>query len=758
MDTSLPERLKRLAKNRVFAVAAVIFFAFLTAFILVLLSSQTSDPTLDELRSRLNGGQNGVGGNGNGARTAGTNGQGTGANGARGTSGTTVGQNGQSTNGQQTKVDVVLQQIIKNALPLPKVQATQLDLKTSYPTIPEQVKVYTFRTDYTDAEVLAFAQQVGVKNDYVESKGSVMSIMDLSGNSLTFDRKTGSYYLSSTNGIKPTSTSTSPTIQATNFLKQIGVFDDTMIYTGVYRSPDDSSLQAVEFHRDWNKVGFPIFDLLGIYNLSPDRSLRSVRLAEQDKNEPGARGNYFNSATVEVDSSGKIHSITSTFRRIKNVIVVDKNQLRTPQQALADAQAGRAVYSLSVPSGSGFIDVAKMYPGDTATASNVSITDFIAAYWENNGTAQQQELTPYYLLCGNATLDTGYGNRMCYVVPLLTDNTSSVLGVHTQFLAQNNDPIKNPLPTQVSTSKGDSLQYGTFGFKATESNCPQTFTNSFKIGKGQYIAWVHVPPPGVRKWYWVITNEAGDVPVTTDTGGKLSGQVKSDLVKARAQAWAKCKPRLPDVCGGAPAGSTVVGCYFILTGSPSIHIYPTQTQNVSVSVNPLGGVAYANPIFSSQTDTTWNVIASPDGNITTENSIKTDHLYYEFDRRKVSAALSAKHDTSYGYVILKQDIDQFVASLSQKVGLNTQEEKDLASELKRETATLSAKYLKVSFVEQSLLDEVLPINISPKPQQTYRLMLYIESTSSLYSLPAPRLERVWRNGYTVVETGVNIGD
>lgn len=767
---SFPQRLKTLAKSRVFAISAVLFFAFLTALIIVLFSSQSQNPSVQELRSRIYG-NSGTAGNiaqqsqsRSGASNQTGQTQTTSKSNTTATSNTPFGgQNGknsttqsgnQQTNAIAKAQTAAIERIVKTASPLPKVQVATIKLATTLPVKPEKVNVYSFRTNYTDTGVLNFAAKIGVNPDLVQHGAKTVTVADRTGNLLSFNKQNGSFFFSSKTGITSQSafvtTNSNAAKTAANFLTNLGVADSTVILTGTYTSVNSPGSTFVELRRGWTQAGFPIYDLLGIYNLPQTRSLKSVRLGELDANAPaGTRPNYFNTATVEVETkTGKIKSITSSLRQIASVKTVLADQIKPPQQALTEIQNNQVAFSLAVPLGSGFIDMSKVFPQNSAFIDTLSIIDFVPAYWENNSIASQDEMNLYYLACGTTTLDSGFASRICKAVPALYGTTTTVLGEST-------GPLQQPLPTQINTSKADSLQYGTFGFKGesktTQEGCPLTFTNSYKVGPGQYIAWEYLPPPKERRWYWVLTDEATVTP-QLDFSGQLTAAEKDQLTDLRDKAWSRCKPRLPNVCEGAPSGATIKGCYYIMTGSPSLFLYPPKTERVRVSANPLGGISYMDPTYNGATS--WNVLASPQGSLDLENTITVDSLYYEFSAPKILPDVMKDPATNKGFIVKTDELQNFIVFLSEKLGLTQSEQDHLWTEIKRDVLGQTSNTVKLSLVSEPLVNKLLPLSISPQPTAIHRLLFYIRGAYASENPAPPQLQKIDRKGFTVVEVGV----
>ncbi len=187
---------------------------------------------------------------------------------------------------------------------------------------------------------------------------------------------------------------------------------------------------------------------------------------------------------------------------------------------------------------------------------------------------------------------------------------------------------------------------------------------------------------------------------------------------------------------------------------PAIYLYPEQTQNISVKVNPVGPFTYTDPLYVPDGPASpgepasrggWNVTAFPDGKIIS-NTKEFPYLYYEAD---IPSLLIPKPET--GYVVRGTNIRALLSDLLPKMGLNAKETTEMADYWANSLP--KSPYYFVGIIPENVLDSIAPLDINPKPTTTIRVALYFEEMKNAKSVSEPTLVSKTRNGFTVVEWG-----
>ena len=98
-----------------------------------------------------------------------------------------------------------------------------------------------------------------------------------------------------------------------------------------------------------------------------------------------------------------------------------------------------------------------------------------------------------------------------------------------------------------------------------------------------------------RDWWYVVKRKAGANLAIEEIKATKS---KSQMEEARSRLVLSggCTIGTPSDCpvDGAYKGLETVTCEYITTGSPWIHVYPTRQENITVSINPTGGLHMCN--------------------------------------------------------------------------------------------------------------------------------------------------------------------
>lgn len=187
--------------------------------------------------------------------------------------------------------------------------------------------------------------------------------------------------------------------------------------------------------------------------------------------------------------------------------------------------------------------------------------------------------------------------------------------------------------------------------------------------------------------------------------------------------------------------------YPALVWTPLIYLYPTEPSFISLKINT--------PLVSTQLppdkDGYWNSIASHDGTLMTQDSLKHKFISYEFLRSDFKRP-------DKGVVIEGSKLEEYLRNdLWKKQGLTNSEINDYWQDTKPRVK--SSPYYFVSLIDRSEIDRVLPMEVNPKPDTIIRNMTYILPLSqapsmSIMPLEEEKLKAPERKGFTVLENGV----
>lgn len=169
---------------------------------------------------------------------------------------------------------------------------------------------------------------------------------------------------------------------------------------------------------------------------------------------------------------------------------------------------------------------------------------------------------------------------------------------------------------------------------------------------------------------------------------------------------------------------------------PAIYLYPKEKQLVNVKVHTKGFLTHVDPPYDSKLG--WTIFAEPSGILTiplTLDAIRYPYLYYE---SKLPTALVAKPEQ--GWVVKQIELSGFFQDLLPKLGLNPKESADF---IKYWSKTLKDKpYYFVGILDQDLLNNIEPLEITPKPDSVNRVRFYFEGLDFLKEVSEPQLNAI----------------
>ncbi len=534
---NLPDKLKNLAQNRYFAIAAVVFFAFITAFIIALISAGQS--STQDLRDQVRQKQ-GLPPEAQAPGEVELDNQQSSSNetvldrilasiGLKKKSSSTASNQGGSGSPIASDNANTIENLTKNAPALPKVEIAKYNLETSLPSIPSEVKIYQVKTNYTQAEAELMARSLGFsKVDVLAQGDNIYELYDVNGgNYLSLSKNNGEMLFMSKNGIE--SSGNSPRAAADAFVVKSGLTQGCVRSYSAYARTSQPDSTFVEFHCDWNSFGGPIFSSVGVLNLPESVAIAALKLAQvrpesgEDSDIVNAsdgadgleRATDFNTMIIEVRESDKrILALSSNIPQFISEEIASGDKIIPPSKIIENLEAGRAQLSLASPTGDGLLNLGQVFADGEVSAHSVDVKDLIYGYDFLPGLSNQYRC-PVYFVRSFGDTTTGYNAEFVQTIPAISDSRcdiSSVLGATTKrasksLLAQTK--AKNPAPSLVITTapgstNDDTLKYGSFRFipdsqipPEHESSCPeQGFTNAYKTSwdKNLYIAWIDANP------------------------------------------------------------------------------------------------------------------------------------------------------------------------------------------------------------------------------------------------------------------------
>ena len=176
---------------------------------------------------------------------------------------------------------------------------------------------------------------------------------------------------------------------------------------------------------------------------------------------------------------------------------------------------------------------------------------------------------------------------------------------------------------------------------------------------------------------------------------------------------------------------------------PMIYLYPEEKTEMSVV---LGGDVDDVTASYPKYENGWNVIANPDGSLVDMHTGRNLYgLYYE-RKSKDNVVVSDE-----GFVVAGQDSVSFLEDKLAVLGLNELEaEEFIVYWLPR---LESNEYNYIRFATQEEIEKLLPLEVSPKPDSTIRVLMFFKGIEEPIPVKEQQLNTPERTGSVLVEWG-----
>ena len=175
---------------------------------------------------------------------------------------------------------------------------------------------------------------------------------------------------------------------------------------------------------------------------------------------------------------------------------------------------------------------------------------------------------------------------------------------------------------------------------------------------------------------------------------------------------------------------------------PIIYLYPkSDKEKIRVKLDKPENLTCTYPKYKNE----WNIVANRNGDIFDEKTGKKYYaLYWEGkDKNKV--------EFKDGFVVKGEDSAQFLEEKLEILGLNERESEEFIVYwlpiLERN------KYNLIRFQTKEEIEKGMGLNITPKPDTIIRIMMTFKPLKTRIEIPEQKLEKIERQGFTVVEWG-----
>ena len=195
-------------------------------------------------------------------------------------------------------------------------------------------------------------------------------------------------------------------------------------------------------------------------------------------------------------------------------------------------------------------------------------------------------------------------------------------------------------------------------------------------------------------------------------------------------------------CGTpVPSNSNGIDIYEV-DKKPIIYLYPTEETQISVKLKNENNITSSYPKYKEN----WHVIAKPNGDL---KDIKTEKelysLYYECNNIK------SYEIENEGFVVRGENSAEFLEEKLSILGLNEREAEEFIIYWLPKLESNKYNYIRFATTEE--IEQNMPLEITPKPNTTIRIMMTFKGLDNPIQVEEQRLQQVERNGYVAVEWG-----
>lgn len=178
---------------------------------------------------------------------------------------------------------------------------------------------------------------------------------------------------------------------------------------------------------------------------------------------------------------------------------------------------------------------------------------------------------------------------------------------------------------------------------------------------------------------------------------------------------------------------------------PIIYIYPKQEQNVKVTLGSSDKLLVSYPVYNNG----WNVLAKKDGTlIDNKTNRELYSLYYESENN-----INFKIENE-GFVISKEEIIPFLEEKLEILGLNPREQEEFI--IYWLPILQKNNYTYIRFATNEEINNNMSLQVEPVPDTMIRVLMIFKGLEEKINVKEQQLQKVTRNGYTVVEWGATI--
>lgn len=182
-------------------------------------------------------------------------------------------------------------------------------------------------------------------------------------------------------------------------------------------------------------------------------------------------------------------------------------------------------------------------------------------------------------------------------------------------------------------------------------------------------------------------------------------------------------------------------CNLFTVDKPIIYLYPETKQEIEVKLGKPENLIRTYPNYTSS----WKVLAEPSGKLTDlETKRELYSLYWEGKMRN-------NEDYQDGFIVKKEDLISFFEEKLTILGLSYREQEEFIIYWLPQLDNNDYTY--VRFMSEEEINKVMPLQVTPSPDNTIRVWMQYKQVDSKYKTQEQELKSPSRTGYVLVEWG-----
>lgn len=180
----------------------------------------------------------------------------------------------------------------------------------------------------------------------------------------------------------------------------------------------------------------------------------------------------------------------------------------------------------------------------------------------------------------------------------------------------------------------------------------------------------------------------------------------------------------------------------VMTEKPVIYLYPEKETEVTVKLDING----TDPFFYPSYEDNWQFTAHPNGDLTFEEDTY-NYLFWE----AAQPVMTPLHTVNDGFNVEGKGAVAFLEKSLTEMGFTSTEKADFITYWG--PRMIQHEHLFLHFVYNEDCDEYATLDITPKPDHIARVYMIWAPVSGKVNKAEQSLQRINRNGFTVVEWG-----